>query len=78
MPFLRGLLRILGLAIFAVLAVRAVVFAVFLPFMFWRLFRDSGYPSWIQVPAAAALIAGFAWLFKGGTFNKQSGVRRLR
>jgi hypothetical protein len=64
MQFLRRLLWILRLGIAAVLAVRAILFAVFLPFMFWRLFRDSGYPWWIQVPAAVTLAILFWMLAK--------------
>ena len=68
MRFLRPLLWILGVAILAVLTVRVVL----LPFMFWRLFRDSGYPWWIQVPAAVALAILFWMLgkrYKRGRFD---------
>ena len=71
MRFIRGIIRILALTVAAVLTVRAALFLVFLPFLFWRLFRESGYPWWIQVPAAAALIAGFGWLIKAGTFDRR-------
>ena len=62
--FLRQMLRALGVVVLVFFAIRAALFGVFAPFLFWRLFRDSGYPWWIQIPAAAALIAGFTYLFR--------------
>jgi hypothetical protein len=62
--FVRQVLKALGLAAVVILAIRAALFGVFAPFLFWRLFRESGYPWWIHVPAAVALITGFTYLFR--------------
>jgi hypothetical protein len=43
---------------------------VVLPYALWQLFRESGYPWWIQVLAALALLAGFTYLFRQGTFGR--------
>ena len=71
MRFVRGLLLILVFAAGALLIVRAAVGTAIMPFMYWRLFRESGYPWWIQVPAAVALILGFAFLFKSGALTRR-------
>ena len=65
------MIRILAVTVAAVLTVRAALFLVFLSFLLWRLFRESGYPWWIRAPAAAAPIAGFGWLITAGTFDKR-------
>lgn len=58
MRLVRWLLWMIGIAAVAVLVTRAVLFGVAAPFLFWRLFRESGYPWWIQVPAAVAWLPG--------------------
>jgi len=71
MRVLRFIGLVLAVAAAAFFILRAVIVAVWLPYAFWQLFRESRYPWWIQVPAALALAAGFSYLIKAGTFNRR-------
>ena len=70
MAILRALAVAVAFIVLAVLLVRAAVIGVVLPYTVWQLLRVSGYPSWIQVLAAVALLAGVTYLFRQGTFER--------
>ena len=70
MRLLRTVAWIAGVTIFVIVIIRAGFIAVLLPYAVLNLFRESGYPWWIQVPAAIALIAGFAYLWKSGGLER--------
>jgi carbon starvation protein CstA len=67
---LKALAAAVAFISFAVLLVRSTVIAVVLPRALWQLFRESGYPRWIQVLAALALLVGVTYLFRQGTFER--------
>lgn len=68
------MIRIVAWVVFAglagVLLVRAGAIAIVMPYALWLGFRESGYPWWVQGSAALALLAGFAYLFRKGTFDR--------
>jgi membrane protein YdbS with pleckstrin-like domain len=54
---------LIAIAVAAVLIV-ALLRGAAASYGIWRAFHDSGYPWWIQVPSAVALVALFWMLIK--------------
>jgi hypothetical protein len=61
---LRGLGLGLAIVVFAVLALRAAVIAVMIPYGIWTGLREGGYPMWARMLGVATVIGAVVYLIR--------------